>query len=84
MIGTSPQNNSFKMLEVLFQHNMTVRYERIGRDRMFSAEKVFGDSFDIGGGKEALIGFFGSLRPVGWKENTMLLNVDGKYSVKVI
>uniref|UniRef100_A0A0P4WKQ8 Uncharacterized protein n=1 Tax=Scylla olivacea TaxID=85551 RepID=A0A0P4WKQ8_SCYOL len=65
-----------QMLEVLFQHNMTVRYERIGRDRMFSTEKAFGDSFDIGGGKEALIGFFGSLRPVGWKENTMLLNVD--------
>lgn len=65
-----------QMLEVIFQHNMTVRYEKVGRDKLFSSEKVFGSSFDIGGGKEALVGFFGSLRPVGWKDNTLLLNVD--------
>lgn len=72
---TIPQT-IIQMLEVIFQHNLTVRYEKVGRHKLFSTEKAFGNSFDIGGGKEALVGFFGSLRPVGWKENTLLLNVD--------
>lgn len=70
------------MVEVIFQHNLCVHYEKVGRDKLFSPDKVFGNPCDIGGGKEALVGFFGSLRPVGWKDNTMLLNVDGKCRLK--
>ncbi|XP_050691117.1 protein argonaute-2-like [Eriocheir sinensis] len=65
-----------QMLEVIFQHNLCLQYEKIGRNKFFSTGRDFGTPFGIGGGKEVLGGFFGSLRPVGWKDNTMLLNVD--------
>lgn len=65
-----------QMLEILFHQTPTVRFEKIGRNSFFSLGGEFGQSLDIGGGKEAMVGFFESLRPVGWKKDTILLNVD--------
>lgn len=69
-----------QMLEVIFHHNLCTRYERIGRN-MFFSQGDFGKSYNLGGGKEILSGLFGSLRPVAWKDNSMLLNVDGKWKM---
>ncbi|XP_045608324.2 protein argonaute-2 [Procambarus clarkii] len=66
----------FQMLEVMFQHNPSIRYERVGRNSFYSMDHAFGAPYDIGGGKNAVVGFFGSLRPAHWKNGSLLLNVD--------
>ncbi|KAG7176184.1 argonaute 2-like 2, partial [Homarus americanus] len=66
----------FQMIEVMFQHNPSLRYQRVGRNCFYPMGGEFGPSFDIGGGKEALMGFFGSLRPAAWKDGCILLNID--------
>ncbi|XP_071529363.1 protein argonaute-2-like isoform X2 [Panulirus ornatus] len=65
-----------QMVEVMFQHNLSIRYERVGRTSFFSMDGEFGASYDIGCGKEAMMGFFGSLRPASWKNGSLLLNID--------
>ncbi|XP_050701714.1 protein argonaute-2-like isoform X2 [Eriocheir sinensis] len=70
---TIPQT-TIQMLEVIFHHNLSTRYEKIGRN-MFFSQTDFGKPYNLGGGKEILSGLFGSLRPA-WKDNSMLLNVD--------
>lgn len=65
-----------QMVEVMFQHNLGIRYERVGRTSFFSMDGEFGPSYDIGCGKEAMMGFFGSLRPASWKNGSLLLNID--------
>ncbi|XP_045608306.1 protein argonaute-2 [Procambarus clarkii] len=66
----------FQMLEVMFQHTPSNRYERVGRNSFYSMDGAFGAPYDIGGGKDAVVGFFGSLRPAQWKNGSLLLNVD--------
>lgn len=66
----------FQMLEVLFRHTPSTRFEKVGRCSFFPQHGEFGDSYDIGGGKQGVVGFFGSLRPAVWKDGSVLLNVD--------
>lgn len=56
----------------------SLRYEKVGRNSFYSMSGEFGSPMDIGGGKDAMLGFFQSLRPVGWKQDSILLNVDGR------
>lgn len=65
-----------QMLEVMSQHNSSIRYERVGRNSFYSMDGAFGHPYDIGGGKDAVVGFFASLRPAAWKNGSLLLNVD--------
>jgi len=66
----------FQMLEVMFRHTPSTRFEKVGRCSFFPQHGEFGDSYDIGGGKQGVVGFFGSLRPAVWKDGSVLLNID--------
>lgn len=65
------------MLEVLFGHNSSIKFEKVGRNSFFPLDGEFGQPFNIGGGKEGVTGFFSSLRPAAWKDGSLLLNIDG-------
>ncbi|XP_068244713.1 protein argonaute-2-like [Palaemon carinicauda] len=69
-------SNVFQMLEVMFNHCPTVKYDCVGRNSFFSCGGEFGPLTPLGGGKEGVVGFFSSLRPCAWKNGSMLLNVD--------
>ncbi|CAL4066194.1 unnamed protein product, partial [Meganyctiphanes norvegica] len=66
----------FQMLEVMFRYTPSTRFQKVGRCNFFPQHGEFGPSYDIGGGKEGVVGFFGSLRPAVWKNGSILLNID--------
>ncbi|KAK3860034.1 hypothetical protein Pcinc_033884 [Petrolisthes cinctipes] len=68
--------NILQMLEVLFHQSPTLKFEKVGRNSFYSMCGEFAPATDIGGGKEAMVGFFESLRPIGWKKDCILLNID--------
>ncbi|KAK3868723.1 hypothetical protein Pcinc_009930 [Petrolisthes cinctipes] len=68
--------NIMHMLEVLLHYSPTLSFEKIGRNSFFGLNGELSPSMDIGGGKEIMVGFFESLRPVGWKKNNIFLNID--------
>ena len=59
---------------------MKCRFETVGRNKFFSQTGQFGQNYGVSGGKEGVVGFFSSLRPVtGWKDaGALLLNVDSE------
>ena len=68
----------FQMLEVMFQHTPSTRYDRVGRNTFYSCVGEFGPQLPLGGGKEGTVGFFSSVRPVQWKDGSLLLNIDSE------
>ncbi|XP_042876363.1 protein argonaute-3-like [Penaeus japonicus] len=66
----------FQMMGIMFRHSPSTRFLCIGQNSFFPLNGELGPSFDIGGGKEVKRGFFGSIRPSGWKDCPLLLNVD--------
>lgn len=73
--------NILNILEALFNYSPTLSFEKVGRNSFFALDGELGYSMDIGWGKEIQFGFFESLRPVGWKKNHLLLNVDVAHAV---
>ncbi|KAF2363240.1 Argonaute linker 1 domain [Trinorchestia longiramus] len=66
-------------LEVMFNYERTKRFTAASYNRFFSPdEKLFGRNFNIGSGKEGVVGFAMSLRLCqGWKDaGALLLNID--------
>ncbi|XP_037792075.1 protein argonaute-4-like [Penaeus monodon] len=65
-----------QILEVMLGHNPSLQFVKVGRNNFFPMDGEFGKPYYIGGGKEAVTGFFSSLRPAAWKDGSLLLNVD--------
>ncbi|ROT80620.1 argonaute 2 [Penaeus vannamei] len=65
----------FQMLGIMFQRPST-HFSCVGQNSFFPLDGELGPSHDIGGGKEIKPGFFGSIRPSGWKHCPLLLNLD--------
>lgn len=69
-------NNIMHMVDVFFHNSPSLSFEQVGGNSFFDLNGKFGPNLDIGGGKEVSVGFSESLRPVGWKKDTILLNFD--------
>lgn len=66
------------MIEVMFRHYRAQKYLQISGRSFYSLDGDFARPHPIGGGKEGVTGFFGSLRPAAWKNASILLNLDSK------
>lgn len=66
----------FQMLGIMFRHGPSTHFSCVGQNSFFPLDGELGPSHDIGGGKEIKPGFFGSIRPSGWKHCPLLLNLD--------
>nr|AGC95229.1 argonaute-3 [Penaeus monodon] len=66
----------FQMMGIMFRHGPSTNFSCIGQNSFFPLNGELGPSDDIGGGKEIKPGFFGSIRPSGWKDFPLLLNID--------
>ncbi|XP_018021670.1 protein argonaute-4 isoform X2 [Hyalella azteca] len=68
----------FHMLQVMLNYEHARKYATSSLNNFFShKEERFGQNFQIGHGKEGVIGFHSSLRPCGWKDaSCLMLNID--------
>lgn len=73
--------NIMHMLEVFFHNSPSLSFDKVGGNSFFDLNGKFGPTLDIGGGKEVSVGFFESLKPVRWKNNTILLNFDIAHAI---